>query len=98
MGSVDTPPSATGLNRAAKALERFNAGQLAIALSLAQEELADPACPRQIRAEMHHIEAACHYQEKRLKEGEKAIRSAIAIEPTSPTYLNTYGVILRKTC
>lgn len=96
MGAVDTAPSTTGPQRAAQALERFNAGQLEIALSLAQQELSDPACPRPIRAEMHHIQAACHYQENRLKEGEQAIRCAIAIDPTSPTYLNTYGVILRK--
>ena len=31
-----------------------------------------------------------------LEEAEKAIRSAVFIEPAKENYLNTYGVILRK--
>ena len=96
MAAVDTALSGKGLDRAAQALDEFHAGRRESALSLAQEQLADPACSRQIRAEMHHIEAACHYQSSRLKEAEQAIRSAISIDPASATYLNTYGVILRK--
>ena len=96
MAAVDTAPSATGLHRAAQALDQFHAGQRENALALAQQQLADPACSRQICAEMHHIEAACYYQSNRLEDAEQAIRSAIAIDPSSATYLNTYGVILRK--
>ena len=96
MEAVDTAPSTAGLSRAAQALDQFHAGQLDSALALAQEQLNDPGCSLQIRAEMHHIEAACHYQASRLEEAEEAIRRAIAIEPASATYLNTYGVILRK--
>ena len=44
----------------------------------------------QIRAEMHHIEAACYYQSNRLEDAEQAIRRAIAIDPVQrylPQYL-----------
>ena len=64
------------------------------ALALAQQ-LSDPSCSEQDR-EMHHIEAACYYQSRDLEEAEQAIRLAISIDPSSATYLNTYGVILRK--
>ena len=84
------------LNLAAQALDQFNAGELKSALASAQQQLEDPACSRQIRAEMHHIEAACFYKTSRLEEAEQAIRRAIAIDASSATYLNTYGVILRK--
>ena len=67
-----------------------------MALELAREQLADPECSRHVRAEMHHIEAACQYQSGKLEEAEQAIRSAIAIDPASATYLNTCSVILRK--
>ena len=96
MAAVETSPSATGGNLASQALDQFHAGHLETALDLAQQQLSDPACSRQISAEMHHIEAACHYQNSRLEEAERAIRRSIAIAPSSATYLNTYGVILRK--
>ena len=77
-------------------MEQFHAGQLDSALSSAKRQLTDQACSLQVRAEMHHIEAACNYQSSRLEEAEQAIRQAISIDPSSATYLNTYGVILRK--
>ena len=54
------------------------------------------SCSHEIKAEMHHIEAACLYQMGQLDEAEKAIRAAVSIEPLKENYLNTYGVILRK--
>ena len=96
VAAVDTAPSESGLKRAAQALGQFHAGQLETALSLAQELVADPDCSPQIRSEMLHVEAACRYQSSQLEEAEQAIRRAIAIDPASATYLNTYGVILRK--
>lgn len=45
---------------------------------------------------MHHLEAACLHQLERGEEAESAIRAAIAQDPANATYLNTYGVILRK--
>ena len=94
--AVGTSSSAAEPNRPAQALAQFHAGQLDSALALAQEQLTDSACSRPVRAEMHHIEAACFYQTSRLTQAEQAIRRAIAIDPSSATYLNTYGVILRK--
>ena len=96
VAAVDTAPSAKGLSRSAQALDQFHAGQLESALALAQQQLSDPSCSEQVRAEMHHIEAACYYQSRDLEEAEQAIRLAISIDPSSATYLNTYGVILRK--
>ena len=45
--------------------------------------IAGSGCSLHIRAEMHHIEAACHYQSSRLEEAEQAIRSAISIDPSA---------------
>ena len=55
-----------------------------------------PSCSDEMKAEMHHIEAASFYQMGQFEAAEKAVRSAIFIEPTKENYLNTYGVILRK--
>ena len=87
VAAVDTAPSAKGLSRSSQALDQFHAGQLGSALDLAQQQFSDPACSRQIQAEMHHIEAACYYQTRDLEEAEQAIRLAIAIDPSSATYL-----------
>ena len=88
--------SNVALNPGAQALERFHAGEWSTAIELAREQIASSSCGNVIKAEMHHIEAACLYQMGQLKEAEKAIRTAVFIEPTKENYLNTYGVILRK--
>ena len=93
---VDTTSSVKTPNAAVQALSQFHAGQREAALALAQQQIADPDCSSEICAEMHHIEAACYYQSGSLAEAELAIRRAIGIDPSSATYLNTYGVILRK--
>ena len=77
-------------------LERFNAADWSSAIELARLQVAVPSCAGPVKAEMHHIEAACLYQLGDLKHAENAIRSAVLLEPTKVNYLNTYGVILRK--
>ena len=79
-----------------QALEQFNAGEWMAAIELARHQIIAPNCNDVIKAEMHHIEAACLYQMGQLEEAEKAIRHAVFIEPAKENYLNTYGVILRK--
>ena len=84
------------MNPGAEALDCFNAGDWASAIELAVQQIRDPNCSNVIKAEMHHIKAACLYQKEQLIEAEKAIRSAVFLEPKKENYLNTYGVILRK--
>ena len=91
---VDTTASATVPSKAVQALDQFHAGQRENA-RLAQQQLADPVCSRQICAEMHHIEAVCHYQSNRLEDAEQAVRRAIAIDPSS-AITNTYADIAQK--
>jgi len=83
-------------NPGAQALDQFNGGQWTTAIKLARQQISEPSCSNAIKAEMHHIEAACLYQMNQLKEAEEAIRSAVFLEPSKVNYLNTYGVILRK--
>ena len=96
MAADGSAPSPGGANPAAQALDHFHAGQFEAALTLARQQLAEAKLSRQIKAEMHHLEAACLYQTDQLADAEESIRQAIAIEPVNATYLNTYGVILRK--
>ena len=76
-----------------QALEKFNAGEWSMALDLARQQTRATECSHEIKAEMHHIEAACLYQMGQLEEAEAAIRVAVSIEPAKQNYLNTYGVI-----
>ena len=83
-------------NTGVQALEKFNVGDWSSALKLARQQIDEPECSSEILAEMHHIEAASLYQMGQLEEAERAIRMAVSIEPAKESYLNTYGVILRK--
>ena len=96
MAVAESAPSDVGSNPGASALDRFNARDWSTAIKLARLQISMPSCSNAIKAEMHHIEAACLYETGQLKQAEKAIRSAVSIEPTKENYLNTYGVILRK--
>jgi tetratricopeptide (TPR) repeat protein len=81
---------------AAAALEHYQAGRISEAVELAQEITSQVELPQAVRAEMLHLQAACQHQ---LGQGEAAVglvRQAIALEPSNASYLNTYGVILRK--
>ena len=96
MSIAETDPLEVASNPGVQALERFNAGEWTAAIEFAHLQLLAPSCSNGIKAEMHHIEAACLYQLGQLKKAEKAIRSAVLIQPKKENYLNTYGVILRK--
>ena len=96
MAVAEKVPSGAAPNPGKQALDRFNAGEWTTALEWAQKQIASPSCDHRIKAEMHHIEAACLYQMGQLDDAERSIRSAIFIEPAKENYLNTYGVILRK--
>ena len=91
-----TGPLEAASNPGVQALERFNAGEWTTAIKLARQQISEPSCANVIKAEMHHIEAACLYQMNQLDQAEKAIRLAVSLEPKKENYLNTYGVILRK--
>ena len=93
---VKSTLSEAASNLGTQALERFNAADWSSAIELARLQVAVPSCAGPVKAEMHHIEAACLYQLGDLKHAENAIRSAVLLEPTKVNYLNTYGVILRK--
>jgi tetratricopeptide (TPR) repeat protein len=82
--------------RAAAALDCFQTGQIAEALDQARELCCHDALPQAVRAEMHHLEAACLHQLEQSDAAVAAVRRAIALEPANASYLNTYGVILRK--
>ena len=82
--------------RAAAALEHYQAGNISQALEQAQQISHLAELPQAVQAEMLHLQAACQHQ---LGQGEAAVqlvRRAIALEPSNASYLNTYGVILRK--
>ena len=96
MAEAETCPSEATLNPGAHALNKFNAGEWTTAIELARQQITAFSCSNALKAEMHHIEAACLYQMGQLEEAETAIRSAVSMEPTKENYLNTYGVILRK--
>lgn len=96
MADVETVPSEEALNPGAQALEYFNAGQWESAIQLVRQQISDPGCSNVLRAEMHHVEAASLYQMGQLEDAEKAIRTAVYLEPKKENYFNTYGVILRK--
>ena len=49
--------------------------------AIARQQIRSPACSNAIKAEMHHIEAACLYEMGELDEAEKAIRIAVSTEP-----------------
>tara|TARA_B100000674_G_scaffold18794_1_gene13307 strand:- start:7703 stop:9487 length:1785 start_codon:yes stop_codon:yes gene_type:complete len=93
---AEPAPSEVASNPGAQALEQFNAGEWSLAIEFARRQIAVSTCSDVIKAEMHHIEAACLYQMGQLHEAEKSIREAISLEPAKENYLNTYGVILRK--
>ena len=69
-------------NPGSKALEHFNAGEWTSAIKFARQQSSKKSCGNVIKAEMHHIEAACFYQMNQLVEAEKAIRVAVFLEPT----------------
>ena len=96
MAVAETVSAEASLNLGVQALEAFNSGEWSTALELARKQIGELSCSPSIKAEMHHIEAACLYQMGQLEEAETAIRAAVAIEPAKENYLNTYGVILRK--
>ena len=96
MAVAETVSAEASLNLGVQALEAFNSGEWSTALELARKQIGEFSCSPSIKAEMHHIEAACLYQMGQLEEAETAIRAAVAIEPAKENYLNTYGVILRK--
>ena len=81
---------------ASQALARFQSGDAPAALELAQAVLASVGLPEPLQAEMHHLAAACLYQADRGDEARQAVRRAVALDPANASYLNTYGVILRK--
>lgn len=89
-------PSTAIPSTGSQSLDQFHAGCFPEALSLARQQRSDSRCSLLLRGEMYHIEAACLYQLLELEQSEQAVRQAILIDPTSSTYLNTYGVILRK--
>ena len=96
MAVAETGLPGVATNPGELAMEQFNSGEWVKAIEFAREQIAALSCSNEIKAEMHHIEAACFYQMSRLDEAEKAIRSAVFLEPKKENYLNTYGVILRK--
>ena len=96
MAAAEPVPSQEVSNPGFQALERFNARDWSSAIELARRQIVTPTCSDEIKAEMHHIVAACFYEIGKLEAAEKSIRSAVFIEPTKENYLNTYGVILRK--
>jgi len=74
------------------ALAAFNAGRIEEALRLAEPVLA--AQPS--NAEMAHLLAACWHQQGDTVRALPLARAAIQASPDAPSYLNTYGVLLRK--
>lgn len=96
VAAAELAPSSATSNPGAKALEFFNAGEWTTAIESARRQISSPSCTNEVKAEMHHIEAASLYQMGQLEEAEKAIRVAVFTEPKKESYLNTYGVILRK--
>ena len=96
MAVAETVSAETAPKPGAHALEKFNAGEWVTALELARCQINNFVSSFEIKAEMHHIEAACLYQMSQLEEAETAIRAAVLIDPSKENYLNTYGVILRK--
>ena len=93
---VKTGPRDAVENPGKEALDKFNAGEWKTSIEFARQQILLPSCSNEIKAEMHHIEAASLYQMGMLGEAEKAIQVAVSCEPTKENYLNTYGVILRK--
>ena len=81
---------------AAEALEHFQAGDAPSALRGAQAVLASGGLPERLQAEMFHLQAACLYQADQPEQARQAVRRAVALDPANASYLNTYGVILRK--
>ena len=96
MAVADPAPSPVVSHPGSQALDYFNAGDWSTAIEMARLQITGFPSSNEIKAEMHHIEAACLYQMGQLEDAEKAIRVAVSIEPTKENYLNTYGVILRK--
>ncbi len=84
---------------ASVALDHYHSGRLEQALEESRLVIKKADVDMQaslLKAEMHHLEAACLHQLERGQEAELAIRAAVAQDPANATYLNTYGVILRK--
>ena len=96
VSEAELAPSSAAPNAGQRALDLFNAGEWSAAIELARRQIVEPLCSDLIKAEMHHVEAACLYQMGELQAAEKAIRKAVCLQPTKPNYLNTYGVVLRK--
>jgi len=79
-------------NPAQEALDLYNRGEVSQALELAQAQIRDPA----FGAEMAHLAGACSHQLGDSEAALAALTQAIRLAPDNPTYLNTYGVVLRK--
>ena len=95
MAVAETVSAEESSNPGARALETFNAREWITALQFARQQILSPACSNAIKAEMHHIEAACLYEMGELMRLKKDTNSRLT-EPAKENYLNTYGVILRK--
>ena len=93
MAVAETISAEASLNPGVQALEQFNEGNgLRLMLARYRTHLD---CSLEIKAKCI-ILAACLYQMEQLEDAEMAIRTAVSIEPSKESYLNTYGVILRK--
>ncbi|MEB3235130.1 MAG: tetratricopeptide repeat-containing glycosyltransferase family protein [Cyanobacteriota bacterium] len=81
---------------AVAALDRYQAGEIDAALGLARQLSGHAELAQPVQAEMAHLEAACLHQQGQGEAAIEAVRRAIALDPANASYLNTYGVILRK--
>ena len=71
---AEPAPSEAASFLGSQALERFNAGEWSNAVHLARRQILAPTCSDAIKAEMHHVLAACHYQMGQLQDAEKEIK------------------------
>ena len=72
MATPDPVPSEEVLNPGVQALDRFNARDWSSAIELARRQIVAPKCSNELKAEMHHIEAACLYEMGELQAAEKS--------------------------
>lgn len=94
MGMRDPVPEIADQSQlqANAALEAFNDGRVEQAIELAQPLLEHASH----QAEMAHLLAACWHHQGDSDRALPLARCAIAAAPAVPSYLNTYGVLLRK--
>ena len=91
---VAAPPDL--LAQVGAALALYHAGDPHSAEQQARQLLAQPDLPGPVQAELWHLAAACLNQLGQPEPAREAVRRAVALEPANTSYLNTYGVILRK--